>query len=70
MLLAGLVVVRLLNAGEPTPRGPVADAFRFLVGPVGDMFFYGAAFGPAGVGAVGSTEAARRVSTRGLSADD
>lgn len=57
VLFAALFSYLLLHRGEPIPRGPVADVFRFLIGDVEGFFLYGALFAVAGVAAVGASKA-------------
>lgn len=55
-LIAIIYLVLFLNRDEQIPRGPLADIFRFLIGPDAGFFVYGAAFMLAGVMAVGLSE--------------
>lgn len=59
-LLAVTFLVLFLNRGEQIPRGPLADVFRFLIGPDEGFFVYGGSFAIAGAAAVGLSTFYRR----------
>lgn len=60
VLLAAVQIVLLLNSGEQVPSGPAAAVLDLLIGSVGDFFVYAAAYGVAGVGALGLSRLLRR----------